>query len=144
MKKELKINDKISIPENELHFKAVRSSGPGGQHVNKVNTKVILSFDVEAASTLTSGQKDLIRRYCAGKMSHQGVLQIANQSERSQYANREKVKEKFILLLRRALKKKKPRIKTQVPVRTKELRLAQKRIKSALKKGRAKKISYDE
>ena len=71
--------------ENEFIFNATRSSGPGGQHVNKVSTRIELRFDIGASLLLSEGEKALIRNKLAGRISKEGILLINAQSERSQY-----------------------------------------------------------
>lgn len=95
--------------EKELVFRVSRSSGPGGQNVNKVNSKVTLRFDVERSEILTANEKELIRQKLAASMSQDGELILSAQESRSQLANKEAVLQKFDRLLSKAFAKRKVR-----------------------------------
>jgi len=122
---------------SELHFSASRSSGPGGQNVNKVNTKVELRFHVASSTLLSDEEKALLLEKLAKKINTEGELIIVSQTERSQIKNKEKVIEKFYALLTRALTPRKKRKPTQPSQASKEERLEEKR-KQAEKKDRRK------
>jgi ribosome-associated protein len=120
---------------NELHFNASRSSGPGGQNVNKVNSKVELRFHVASSSLLSDEEKVLLLEKLAKKINTEGELILVSQTERSQMKNKEKVIEKFYSLLTRALTPRKKRKPTKPSQASKEERLEEKR-KQAEKKER--------
>jgi ribosome-associated protein len=122
---------------NELHFSASRSSGPGGQNVNKVNTKVELRFHVASSAILSEEEKSLILEKLAKKINSEGELILVSQTERSQLKNKEKAIEKFYSLLTRALAPRKKRKHTKPSQASKEERLEEKR-KQAEKKTRRK------
>lgn len=103
----------------EWDFSATRSSGPGGQHVNKVNTRVVLRFNINNSLLLEEHEKAIIRNKLLKKISKEGILQIVCQAGRSQYENREKAIEKFYQLLERALKPEKKRTPTKPTVASK-------------------------
>jgi ribosome-associated protein len=124
---------------NELHFSASRSSGPGGQNVNKVNTKVELRFNVASSSILSEEEKFLILEQLAKKINSEGELILVSQTERSQVKNKEKAIEKFYSLLTRALKPRKKRKPTKPSQASKEERLEEKR-KLAEKKERRRRL----
>src|SRR5664280_3566590 len=88
------------------------SGGPGGQNVNKVATKVTLTFDVAASPSLTDAQRDRIRARLATRISKDGVLQVVSQRHRTQGANRAAALERFVELLRDALAEEAPRVPT--------------------------------
>jgi len=88
---------------HELVFSATRSSGPGGQHVNKVSSRVELRFDIAASSCLSEDEKEMLRQKLARRISKDDILILRAQSERSQYDNKEQVTEKFYALLGKAL-----------------------------------------
>ena len=132
------INPELSIPDQELWFKASRSSGPGGQNVNKVNTRVTLFFDVENSPSLTERQKARIRRGLANRISRKGVLRVVSQRYRSQEANRREASRRLSRLLQGALSKSKPRRPTSRPARADRRRLEQKRRQSLLKRSRSR------
>ena len=120
----------------EFEFATSRSSGPGGQNVNKVNSKVELRFDILKSELLTAEQKEILQQKLASKITADGVLCIISQRDRSQLANKEDVVAKFYELLRKALKPVKPRKKTKPSKSSVEKRLSSKRIKSEIKQSR--------
>jgi ribosome-associated protein len=127
----------IFIPEDELVFKFSRGGGPGGQNVNKVNTRVTVLFDVANATSLSDVQKGQILKGLASRADRNGVIRVVSQQYRTQRANRRTAVERLEELLWRALKKKKERRKTKVPEAAKRKRLEEKRRRGFLKKQRA-------
>jgi ribosome-associated protein len=97
----------------EFEFTATRSSGPGGQNVNKVNTKMELRFNVSASTLLSDYEKEIIREKMKSQLTTEGILIMNSQTERSQLQNKEKVIERFYLLINRALSPTKKRIQTK-------------------------------
>jgi len=126
----------IEIPQENLVFKFSRSGGPGGQNVNKVNTRVTLFFDVAGCESFSDGQKQLILRRLATRANKDGVIRVVSQRYRTQRANREAAVERLGELLREALKKRAVRKKTKVPKYAREKRLEEKKRRSMLKKQR--------
>ena len=124
------------IPDDELHFATSRSSGPGGQNVNKVETRVTLMFDLEASSSLSDAQKRRLRERLATRINRQGVLRVTSQRHRTQKANREAAIERFHELVASALAERPRRARTRIPKAAKKRRLEQKRRRSELKKQR--------
>lgn len=106
--------------ERECTFTAVRSSGPGGQSVNKVATKVELAFHVNQSELLSEEQKLILSEKLASKINEDGYLKISDSSSRSQATNRENVLEKFYDTVEKALIKPKKRKPTKVPKAVKE------------------------
>ncbi|MHC4144993.1 MAG: alternative ribosome rescue aminoacyl-tRNA hydrolase ArfB [Planctomycetota bacterium] len=135
----IQIVDDISIPEDELVFKASRSGGPGGQNVNKVNTRVTLFFDVANCENLSGTQKRRILTRLATRIDKNGVLRVVSQKYRTQKANRRVAVERLQQLLVDALKIRPARKKTRVPYAVKQRRLEDKRRRSLLKQQRARK-----
>lgn len=129
----------IFIPEDELVFKFTRGGGPGGQNVNKVNTRVTVFFDAANSRSFSDEQKERIHRRLAGRADKNGVVRIVSQRHRTQRANREAAVGRLGELLRDALKKEKARKKTRVPERAKRERLEKKKRRSFLKRQRAEK-----
>ena len=121
---------------NELTFKAVRSSGSGGQNVNKVSTKVELRFDIENSEFLTEEEKKRIAKKLKNRISNEGILIITSDTERTQLRNKNNAIEIFFELLEEALKKPKKRKKTKPTQASKEKRLKEKKIQSEKKQFR--------
>ncbi|NVM21262.1 MAG: aminoacyl-tRNA hydrolase [Desulfobacterales bacterium] len=139
----LKVTDQVSIPEEELRFTASRSSGPGGQNVNKVNTRVTLWFDVANSPSLSVEQKERILSCLETRVNKKGVLRVVSQRYRTQTANRETAVERFLELLREALEEEKPRQKTKVSQPSRERRLHDKRRRALIKQQRSQRISWE-
>lgn len=135
----IEIIHNIRIPEEELIFRASRSSGPGGQNVNKVNTRITLFFDVAANRILSDRQKQRIFNRLSTRIDKDGILQVASQKFRTQKANRRAAIEKFQNLLAEALRTKPPRRKTKVPYAANQKRLDQKKHRGMLKRQRTNK-----
>jgi len=135
----IEITDDIAICADEFVFKASRSGGPGGQNVNKVNTRVTLFFDVAGCEVLSDIQKQRILRRLATRADKNGVVRVVSQKYRTQKANRRASVERLQELLREALKTKPVRKKTKVPERAHRRRLEEKKRRSMLKRQRAEK-----
>jgi ribosome-associated protein len=134
----LPINDELTIPLAELQFRFSRSSGPGGQHVQKSSTRVELFFDVVGSPSLTDAQRVRLSDRLGGYVDSAGVLHLVAQSERSQLRNREEVVVRFQSLLRMALRRRKHRRPTKPTLASREQRLRQKRGRSQVKHMRGK------
>lgn len=132
------ITEDLEIADSELEFTASRSSGPGGQHVNKTSTRITLRFDLDASPALSEEQKALIRERLATRISKDGILSVSSQRERSQSANREAATERFVELLRSALEVDPERRPTRVPRGVRRRRLETKRKRSRLKQERSR------
>ena len=130
------VNDGLWIPRAELTYRATRSGGPGGQHVNTSSTRVELVWDVDGSPSVTDEQRELIRSKLANRISGEGTLLLAASDHRSQYQNKEAVTERFAELLRQALVVPKKRKKTRPPRGASEARLRAKKQRSQLKKMR--------
>ncbi|MBC8469162.1 MAG: aminoacyl-tRNA hydrolase [Planctomycetes bacterium] len=134
----IEITDKISIRDDELIFKASRSAGPGGQNVNKVNTRITLLFDVANCESFSDMQKHRILSRLATRADKNGLLRVVSQRFRTQSANRRAAVERLQQLLADALKTTPVRKKTKISYAAKKRRLEQKRQRSLLKQRRAK------
>lgn len=121
--------DKIAL-KTELKFRTSRSSGPGGQSVNKVSTKVELLFDVWNSNILSEEKKEIITSKLKNRINTDGILYISSDETRSQLKNKELVIERFMNLLEDALKPIKKRKPTKPSKASKEKRLKTKKIKS--------------
>lgn len=120
----------------ELIFSTSRSSGPGGQNVNKVNSKVTLEWDVANSRVLTDDEKIFLSEKLASRMTREGVVQITSQESRSQIANKDLVVQKLDNLLSKAFLKKKVRKATKPSKSAKQQRLKKKKVVSEKKNWR--------
>ncbi len=125
------------IPFSELHFRTSRSGGPGGQNVNKVESKVELLFDVVGSPSLTEGQRARVLNRLKNRIDSEGTLHLSSQASRSQWENREIVVAEFARLIAAALKPAKKRVKTRPSKASKEKRLEAKKKHSEKKKMRS-------
>lgn len=132
------INRQLTIPDSEVSFTFSRSSGPGGQNVNKVNSRVTLWFDLQGSPSLTDFQKARIRRKLAGRINNEGKLRITASEQRSQHGNRELALKRFAGLLAAALIIRPARKKTKVSRAAEEKRLRRKKQRSMLKQSRSR------
>jgi ribosome-associated protein len=139
----LHINDQVSIPLAELRFRYSRSSGPGGQHVQKSSTRVELLFDVANSPSLSDHQRARVLNRLGGYVDSGGVLHLVSQSERSQLRNREEVIARFQALMRQVLKRRKRRKATQPTVSSQEKRVRKKKQRSQIKKWRGEIRDYE-
>ena len=133
-----RINDDLTIDDDELRFEFSRSSGPGGQNVNKVETKVRLLFDLRSSRSLTSEQRAQIAERLATRITKEGTLYVSSQRHRSREANRKATVDRFVELLADALAEDEPRVKTRVPRAQRKKRLESKRRRSRKKASRTK------
>jgi ribosome-associated protein len=134
--KVLRITNTLTIPLSELRFRFARSSGPGGQHVNRSATRVELIFDVAGSPSLTEAQRERALKALAPYIDSDGVLHLISQAFRSQFRNREEAVERFQTLMRRAMKVPKRRRPTRPSRAARERRLASKRRRSEIKRQR--------
>lgn len=134
----LLITPALAIPRAELQFRTSRSGGPGGQHVNKVETRVELLFDVAASPSLSDAQQQRLLEDLRTWLDSDGVLHLVSDSYRSQYRNREDVIARFVLLLQHALRPRIPRKATRVPRAVKAARLQEKHHRAEIKRRRGK------
>lgn len=139
----IKIDHDIVIQEKELTFDFVRSSGPGGQNVNKVATTVQLRFDVKASDGIPVEVKKRLKILAGKRMTDDGILIIKAGRFRKQEQNRQDAVERFVRLLRAAAVKPKKRIKTRPTKAAKERKLAAKKHRGRLKQTRKKVTNTD-
>ena len=129
------------IPEDilsEVSYKSSRSGGKGGQNVNKVETKIELSFDILNSKYLDENEKERLLEKLSNRINKNGIIKIISQVARSQYLNKLRVNHKIIELLESGLKKEKRRLKTKPTVTSKETRIQEKKIISFKKAQRSK------
>ncbi len=128
----------LDILQQELTFKAVRSSGPGGQHVNKTASKVVVNYNIPESSALTEKEKDLLMEKLSARLTNEGVLIMESSDSRSQHKNKDLVIDRLVEVVTAALKKSKPRKKTRPSKASKLKRLREKKVRSDIKAGRQK------
>jgi ribosome-associated protein len=130
----------LNIPDlsAEFIFQASRSSGPGGQNVNKVNSKIELRFNIHNSSILTDDQKEILLSKLSSKISLDGFLIVISQRDRSQLVNKEDAIRKLYELIEKALRPVKRRKSTRPTRSSVEKRLTGKRIKADIKQNRQK------
>jgi ribosome-associated protein len=135
--RDLDLGEGLIIPAQLLRATTSRSGGPGGQHVNKVETRVTIEVDVEALP-LSDEEKERLRQRLGGRISRSDILRVTSQSERSQLANRDRALTRMEELLRDALEQEKPRRKTRAPRHVREKRLEQKKRRGETKRLRSR------
>ena len=140
----IRVNQDLSISEEELKFKASRSGGPGGQNVNKVASRVILLFDVDQSANLSEDQKKRIRKRLANRINKEGILRVVSQQHRTQLANRKAALDRFLELMVQALRKQAPRRQTKLSRSAKRRRLEEKARRGQLKHSRSETGIEDE
>ena len=129
---------RVQIPSHEFRFRTSRSGGPGGQNVNKLETRVELLFDVKNSSALNDDQRKLILEKLSSRIDEEGVLRIVAQESRSQWENKQRAIKKLHQVLQKALKPKKPRVKTEPTGGSRERRLERKKKRGGTKRLRAR------
>lgn len=130
----IEITSRLAIPLSELQFQFSRSSGPGGQNVNRRETQVELLFDIRNSPSLTEEQRERLLRRLATRVDTEGILHIVARSQRSQLRNRQDALKRFVRLLRKGLRPLRRRIATKPSQQSREERLARKRRRSEKKK----------
>ena len=134
-------NKRFTVPENELKISFGRGGGPGGQNVNKVETKAIIRWNLNESAALTDEQKTLIAEKLKNRVNRRGELAVDSQEQRSQTQNKEQAIEILNELVNRALTVEAERIPTKIPRSAKEKRLEEKRKQGEKRAGR-KPIDY--
>jgi ribosome-associated protein len=130
------VNSELTIPRSELEYRATRSGGPGGQHVNTSSTRIELTWNVGTAQSLNEAQRARIMEKLATRIDGEGVLRLVSTGSRSQHQNKEEVTQRFGEVIEKALRIPKPRKRTKVPKGAKEERLREKKKRSEVKQGR--------
>lgn len=139
----LEVRPGVTVPERELSWAAVRSSGPGGQNVNKVSSKVELRFDFEASGVLTAAAKTRLRQLALHRLDSEGRILIVSQVTRNQPQNLADARARLAALIAQALVVPKRRKATRPSLGAKRARLQNKRAQSQKKQSRGRK-NYDD
>jgi ribosome-associated protein len=139
----IRVTDSISIDESELHESFVRSSGPGGQNVNKLSTAVQLRFDVRHSPSLPNDVAVRLMRLAGKRMTKDGVLVLIAQNHRTQERNRAEAQARLIDLIRQAAVRPVPRRTTKPTKASKRRRIESKKRRSSVKALRQSKPSWD-
>lgn len=132
----IQINRRLAIPLAEVRFQFSRSGGPGGQNVNRRETRVELLFDLRQSPSLSEGQRARLLQRLGRYVDADGVLHIVVTTERSQLRNRQEALERFAQLLQEGLRVSRRRLPTQPSAQARARRLEQKRQHSAIKSAR--------
>lgn len=134
----MRVNDNLSIDEAEIEVQTTTSRGPGGQHVNRSETRVVLRFNVLTSASLSDEQRARILDRLAPRISREGILQVAAEDHRSQTRNRELAMERLAGLLAEALRRAKPRRPTRPTRAAQKRRVDDKKRRGSVKKTRQK------
>ncbi len=130
---DLRVRRGLVIPAGELRVSASRSSGPGGQHVNKANTRVTLRWNVETSATLSDRQRSLLRAQLEHRLTRNGELVLHAGRARSRARNLERVRERLLEIVSQGLTKPAARIATRPGMGARERRVQQKKHRSNVK-----------
>lgn len=128
----------FTVPHHELVVRASRSSGAGGQHVNKTSSRIEITWNIETSQALTGEQRALLRERLSKQLSNDGDLRVVASEMRSQRQNRERAEERLNAVVRRALVIRKKRVATKPTKASKEKRLSSKKKRAGIKKLRGK------
>lgn len=133
---DIRVSDDLSIPRSELETKASRSSGAGGQHVNKTSSRIEISWNIRTSKALTDEQRTLLESRLASRMSEDGSIRVVASDTRSQLRNRERAEQRLGDLIARSLAVPKKRKPTRRPRAANETRLTEKKKHSDKKRQR--------
>ena len=130
----IQISDTLAIDENDIEMDFIRSSGPGGQNVNKVSSAVQLRFNVSGCAALSQAIRERLKKIAGRRMTSEGILVIKAQRYRSQEQNRQDAVDRLVEMIQKALAAPKHRRSTRPTAASKKRRLATKRRRSELKR----------
>lgn len=136
MSADLVVTPRLTIPASELSMAFARSGGPGGQNVNKVSSKVELRWNPVTSSALTADDRELLLERLRSRLTTDGTLIVTSTLTRDQLKNRDDAESKLVLIVRSALHRDKPRRETKPTRASKRRRVADKRHRSEIKRGR--------
>jgi ribosome-associated protein len=137
----LVINDQLAIPRSEITVRVSRSSGAGGQHVNKTSSRVELTWNVDTSSVVSDEQREILRTRLASRLTEDGTLRVVSSETRSQRQNRTIAEERLAETIRKALTPRKKRKPTRRPKSADEARLASKKRHSDKKRERRRDVA---
>jgi len=132
----LPVTPEISIPRSELTYRATRSGGPCGQHVNTSSTRIELLWDLSNSQAVGDEQRERLRAKLAPRLDADGMVRVVASDHRSQRQNRMAADERLAALVRHALHVPKKRRKTKPPAAAKERRIKEKKLRSEKKRDR--------
>lgn len=132
----LNIAPGVAVPRSELQYRASRSGGPGGQHVNTASTRIELLWNLEASRVLTEEQRTRLRERLASRLDSTGALRVVSSARRSQQQNKQAADERLAALVRHALHVPKRRRATKRPKAANERRISEKKHRGTLKRDR--------
>ena len=134
----IRVTDSISLHENEIRLDFIRSSGPGGQNVNKVSSAVQLRFDARSSPALTDAIRSRLNQISGRRMTAEGILIIEARRYRSQERNRQDAIDRLIALIRSAAEKTRPRRQTRPSAAARQRRLRAKKQRGEIKRRRSR------
>src|SRR3989442_15499865 len=132
------VNSVVRVPEGALHVRAVRASGPGGQNVNKVATKVALRVDLDAVEGLSEAARSRLRTLCRHRLDADGRLMVSSQVTRNQARNLEDARDRVRALVAQALREPRPRKASRPSAGARQQRIDAKKRRSALQRERTR------
>ncbi len=135
-KRGLRLGDDVMVPEAEIEVRASRSSGPGGQNVNKVETRIELRFDLAGSAVFDAATKQRLRARLGKRVTEDGVVRVVCQVHRSRARNEAEARLRLVALLQRALTPPRPRRQTRPTLASRQRRLEAKRQRAASKRAR--------
>ncbi len=136
MADDLRVDDGLLIPRDELTARATRAGGPGGQHVNTSSTRIELVWSVRDSRALTDEQRELLLARLASRLDADGTLRVVAAASRSQFQNRRAAEERLAELVRRALVRRRKRVATRPSRAAVERRIQSKKKRSEKKRNR--------
>lgn len=134
----MQINDQLQLDENEITYEFSRSSGPGGQNVNKVESRVTIVFPVATSQSLSDDQRQLLLAKLAPRLTKEGVLRLSSQENRTREANRRAVRERLAEILAEGLVEEAQRVPTKTPKAVERRRLEDKKRRGRVKASRSR------